>query len=252
MTPPIAFIDTETTGLDPDLHEIWEVGLIVDREIRVVHDRRWMDIRGLDTSAFEFMPSGPGWAVPEVQPYEWTWMLPVDLGRADPKALAIGRFHERHPQGVEKSFRVLSEQEFARLPKVTPLEDFAYQFAALTRGLHLAGAVVSFDEERLRKLLKANGACPEWHYHLCDVENLAAGALGTIVSLAHLNGYALAERREHEPIPIEDLAAIIRPPWDSAELSRQIGVDPDKFDRHTALGDARWAKAQYEAVMGPC
>ena len=28
------------------------------------------------------------------------------------------------------------------------------------------------------------------------------------------------------------------------------GVDPDDFDRHTALGDARWAKAIYEAVMG--
>lgn len=55
----LAFVDTETTGLDPDFHEIWEVGLIVNDEERL-------------------------------------WQLPVDLKRADPKALEIGRFHERY------------------------------------------------------------------------------------------------------------------------------------------------------------
>jgi hypothetical protein len=40
-----------------------------------------------------------------------------------------------------------------------------------------------------------------------------------------------------------------RPPWDSDELSLAVGVDPEQFDRHTALGDAKWAKALYEAVM---
>ncbi len=31
-TADLAFVDTECTGLDPDRHEIWEVGLIVDDE----------------------------------------------------------------------------------------------------------------------------------------------------------------------------------------------------------------------------
>lgn len=31
---------------------------------------------------------------------------------------------------------------------------------------------------------------------------------------------------------------------------RAVGVDPDRFEKHTAIGDARWAKACYEAVMG--
>ncbi len=39
------------------------------------------------------------------------------------------------------------------------------------------------------------------------------------------------------------------PPWDSNKLSLAVGVDPDDFDRHTALGDARWAKAIYERVI---
>ena len=39
-------------------------------------------------------------------------------------------------------------------------------------------------------------------------------------------------------------------PWDSDEISRVVGVDPDDFDRHTALGDARWARAIYDAITG--
>jgi DNA polymerase III epsilon subunit-like protein len=172
MTAPLAFVDTETTGLDPDRHEIWEVGLIVAN-------------------------SDPGWD-------EHTWQLPVDLARADPIALNIGRFHDR---------RVLAGE-------LTRLDRFARDFVRLTHGRHLVGAVVSFDAERLWKLLRANDQCPMWHYHLVDVEALAAGRTG------------------------------MAPPWDSNELSLAVGVDPEDFDRHTALGAARWAAAIYHAVMG--
>jgi len=173
----VAFVDTETTGLDPDRHEIWEVGLIVD------------DV-------------------------EWEWWLPVDLGRADTAALKIGRYHERIGP------KLLTHH---------PL--FAERFAELTRGRHLVGAVPSFDEERLRKLLRSNGACPEWHYHLVDVEALAVG-------------YLAGRAQIHVGPGVGGL------PWDSEALSLAVGVDPDRFVRHSALGDARWAKAIYEAVMG--
>jgi DNA polymerase III epsilon subunit-like protein len=164
----IAFVDTETTGLDPDVHEIWEIGLIVD-------DR------------------------------EYSWQPKVDLGRADARALQIGNFYER---AVLETVPATSNRVIAQT------------FEFLTRGRHLVGAVVSFDEERLRKFLRANDACPAWHYHLVDVEAFAAGALG------------------------------VEPPWNSEELSRMVGIEPGDFERHTALGDARWAKAIYEAVLG--
>lgn len=161
----LAFVDTETTGLDPDVHEIWEVGLVVDET-------------------------------------RHSWQLPVDLSRADPMALRINNYYER------------------RLPigQQTDPRGFASDFERLTRDRHLVGCVVSFDEERLRKLLRANGHCPGWHYHLIDVECLVVGQLG------------------------------ISPPWKSSELSEAIGV-PLPTEAHTALGDALWAKAMYEAVM---
>lgn len=171
----LAFVDTETTGLDADRHEIWEVGLIVDER-------------------------------------EFRWFLPVDLGRADPVALRIGGFYERHPYSGSG---------------VANVRTFATDFAKLTRGRHLVGAVVSFDEERLRKLLRENGECPGWHYHLIDVEALAVGFLcgtGPATTSTEL-------------------------PWKSEELSHRVGVDPAGFEKHTALGDARWAKALYEAVI---
>jgi len=60
--PPLAFVDTETTGLDPFLHEAWEIAVIFRDG-------------GLDT--------------------EHTFRIKPDLTNADPKALEVNRFHER-------------------------------------------------------------------------------------------------------------------------------------------------------------
>lgn len=98
---------------------------------------------------------------------------------------------------------------------------------------HLVGAVPNFDAERIR--LMAQREWPRWprhefwHYHLIDVENLAVGWL--------------AGRSVHEGY--SDLSL----PWDSNALSAAVGVDPDQFPRHTAMGDVRWAMAIYDAVM---
>ncbi len=218
----VCFVDCETTGLDPERHEIWEVGLI--------------------------LPDGS----------EHSWQLPVDLSRADAIALNIGRFHERYdvaPYGLVES---------ADLKR-----SFAREFVHMTRGLHLAGCVVSFDAERLARLLRANGECPMWHYHLIDVEALAAGWLA---GRRHASDYAsktsetgdctyVAINTEGGPSSrcrihpwtdheVSSGPTGALPPWKSVDLSRAVGVKPEDFEKHTALGDARWAKAIYEAVMG--
>ncbi len=62
----LIFLDCETTGLDPDCHEIWEVACVVVPNHTNLQEKK-----------------------------EYTWQLPVDLSEADLIALNIGRFHER-------------------------------------------------------------------------------------------------------------------------------------------------------------
>lgn len=206
MTRPVAFVDIETTGLHPTIHEIWEIGLI--------------------------LPDGA----------EHQWMLDVDLSRADPIALGIGGFHERHPHGY-------TQQETKSL--LWERRQFVDIFVRLTHGLHLAGAVVSFDAERLGNLIRSVGQIPTWHYHLVDVEALAAGFIAgsraAVDAARAMTGEPFwAGTKTWRATEGPDAG----PPWKSDELSLAVGVDPADFDRHTALGDCRWAKAIYEAVMG--
>lgn len=207
----LAFVDTETTGLDPDRHEVWEVALILRRPVD----------GGQPTEC------------------EYVWQLPVHLGRADSIALTIGHFYERRlPAGyLDGGFHE---------NRISPLDLFAAEFAALTHGAHMVGAVPSFDAAFLSRLLRANGACPGWNYHLIDVEALAAGALiGTFSAIQEVGKNPEADG------PSQADALLAFPPWRSSDLSLAVGVDPEDYERHTALGDARWAKAIYDAVMGP-
>ena len=91
---------------------------------------------------------------------------------------------------------------------------------------HIVGAVPNFDTERIsHQLLRPSHIPDPWHYHLIDVENVVAGYIAAT-------------------------AFPILPPWKSDELSAAIGVDPEQFDRHTAMGDVQWVRAQWDAVMG--
>jgi hypothetical protein len=207
MTSPTAsvcFVDTETTGLDPERHEIWEVALILQEVTDVARTAAWCEGAGLDPLMYPLTADkNPLVLVPTLVWSEHVWQLPVDLGQADPYALQLTHYYDR-----ATTLRQIDPSRFARY------------FEMYTRGLHLVGNVVSFDAERLRRLLQANGACPAWHYHLVDCEALVAGKLG------------------------------LTPPWRSDDLSRMIHVDPPgPGELHTALGDARWAKRLYEAVF---
>lgn len=196
----LAFVDTETTGLDPDRHQVWEVGLILRDDV------------GFDT--------------------EYLWQLPVDEGAADPAALTVGDYYTRRwhdassDDFTDQALGGQASYHGLRTAHIVPADlmgDWAHIFAELTHGAHLVGAVPAFDDAFLRRLLRTNGACPGWHYHLIDVEALAAGQLGRYGG---------------------------RPPWRSNDLSQAVGVNPDDYDRHTALGDARWARAIYNTVLG--
>lgn len=156
---------------------------------------------------------------------ELSFFMEIDLSTADPFGLRVGRFYDRHPVG-----RWLAKQTEGLVPvpgdaNLWSCTDAAYAIAQMTHGAHLVGAVPNFDAEVFDHLLRKNGLSPGWHYHLVDVEALAVG-------FAAAKGLALA------------------PPWKSDTLMDEIGVEsPAEEDRHTALGDARWALRVYDAVM---
>lgn len=174
----VAFIDTETLGLDPECHPIWEIAVIVDG-------------------------------------VEHCWQQKVSdaqLHGADQFALDLTRFHERYSH-----YEALITQD--SLPRLAELVD----------GRHWVGAIPSFDEERVRRAWLGHMGRPldnrwPWHYHIIDVEALAIGWLCA-------KGIEL-------PLP-----------WDSNELTECLGLDPPpESERHSALADARWAKAIYERI----
>lgn len=170
----VVFVDTETTGLDPFTHEIWDLAII------------------------------------ESNGGEFEYHFPVNLTKADPKALQVGRYYERTGDlGWEWDS-----------PK-----SWVHQIARQLDGKHLVGACPWFDAQFLRHFLLYHGHQATWRYHHIDIEALAVGYL--------------AARGETVDLP-----------YHSKDLSRRVGVDPDMFDAHTAIGDARWAKAVYEKILG--
>jgi DNA polymerase III epsilon subunit-like protein len=194
----IVFIDTETTSLRPD-RRAWEIGLIARSEDGTLNAEHHWFVRTSD----------------------------LDLANADPMALRIGRFYERHPAMIGLPGRRDNGGEAEVLAEVEKL----------TRGAHLVGAVVSFDADVLGQRMRANGICPSWHYHLIDCEALAVG---------YLHGRRHGETADGEwSNAVTDTGL----PWKSDDLSAALGIKISDEDRHTALGDARWARAIYDAVM---
>jgi hypothetical protein len=183
----LVFLDTETTSLRHD-RRAWDVALIV----------RESNEDGTVTDT------------------EHQWFVDcedLDLGNADLKSLEIGGFYERHPMlksgthisyvGVDLEERVMAEVE------------------RHTRGAVIVGAVPNFDTEVLGNQMRDHGICPSWHYHLVDVEALAAGRFK------------------------------LPPKWSFDEVLNLYGLRYDEADRHTAIGDARMVRDVYDAIMAP-
>lgn len=139
MTPngPFAFVDTETTGLNPETHMIWELAVI------------------------KRLPDGPD--------VETVYQIRPDLVMADEEALEIGRFHDR--------FKVPPGERAAVIDGdgVQPVDisHLRYQLERMLRGVVLVGSNVASDASFLRVMLRDQ----PWHYRVVNALELAAGSL---------------------------------------------------------------------------
>ena len=254
----LAIVDCETVGLNARIHGIWEVAVIL-------HDP----------------PDKDGKAPADE---EYVWQLPVDLSLADPGALRISTFYKRrwrHPPPMSQGFdgadwfgeavagyrddRFRPDHDSPPLDNErfqVPIErmtDWATRFASLTANRILVGAVPSFDEKRLGRLLREFGVGPAWHYRPICVETLAAGYLrGVRRARAATTGTvasdATRERDWFRAVGLDlmatgDIARGEVPlPWSSTSLSRALGI-PSAKDAHTALGDCRWVRDLWIQIM---
>jgi hypothetical protein len=173
------------------------------------------------------LDQGEIWEVALILPEEdldhrdltYVWHIaPEHLGIADPTSLRISGYFDRFGKDAE-TVGVAHREEGTTMVSIQRQDVWAKRFVDLLADRMLVGLCPEGDAVRLDRLVRRWNQCPLWHYQTCDSEVLAAGLLG------------------------------IQPPWDTEEISRAVGVEPDGFDKHTALGDALWAKAVYEAVM---
>lgn len=186
---PLIFLDTETTGLQIDKHTIWEIAWAVAH-----HDRE----RGLLLVQRRF--------------HTTVQLSRHDLREADPDALKVGHFEERY------------QAEHAMTP-VAAMKELVDDCARICVGTeqslpHFVGAVPGFDHNMLCDNWLGWPGFGEgnWHYHLIDVETLAAGKLG------------------------------VNPPYTHSELADMLGVEINPRTRHTAMGDVDVCVGMYAAV----
>lgn len=217
---PIVCIDTETFGLRRNTQPIWEVAAI------------WPD-GGQNLWQLDWSHRG-----------EEPELLQDILADAHPFALEMNGYLGRFgvdPKLDDVSYRVCTPFEFI-IQFSMQLKVVESDFGAKA---HLAGAVVSFDEERIRELYDVHTNTPEgedinypWHYHLIDVESMLLDRYAMLVSTRQL-----VDGNEDGPstLPI---------PYKAIQLAEAFDIEPTPDEeRHTALGDARWVKRVLEALL---
>lgn len=105
MAERIVFVDVETTGLDPDRHEVWEIAIMT---------------RG----------KSPGDGL-------FSWQVDADLGLADPAALRVNRYYERAEREPEYApdvaYQLANWTRGAYLAAANPAFDAAFLARFLRR-----------------------------------------------------------------------------------------------------------------------
>jgi DNA polymerase III epsilon subunit-like protein len=155
-----AFLDTETTGLDPGRHEMWELAIITREE---GHPR--------DEDQEHLFQVYPG-----------------RLADADPTALRINRFYDRispilqtRQAGAVRAVGVSADDTEGGWVTMHRAKA-ALEIASLLNGALIIASNPTFDAAMygrgmISKFLRTWGEVEGWDYHLIDIRTLALGYL---------------------------------------------------------------------------
>lgn len=189
----IAFVDTETTGLNAARCPIWEIAIIVAGNEHVFQHR---------------LPRPLIFALD-------AWATPDDAGDyLEPRAAVLNGFLQRYDHDT-----------------ALPTDEFLKRVCELLDGRQICGAVPSFDEERLRHLIAQwnrtetaripmcgetiTRFTPTWDYHLIDIRS---AALGHLAEAGRLPDLATAPRG------LTDIAAAVgAPPLPATQRHTALG-----------------------------
>lgn len=213
MGRPIVFVDTETTSLGLAAHP-WEIA-VIRRETKPGPVARPAPVTTSDT-----------------------WVLQVDYdfhtlpaGTAA-QALSVGGWLERGASGSEYLDKINRDGVNVQRGDET---EIVTRLAELLRDEPiLVGVGVHFDAAVLSRLFARHGVPEEpWQYAVVDLKAATWG---------HLHGQAAAHGLRPPGLGL---------PMRSEKLAAELGVQPPSDrERHTALGDARWAARWYDALVG--
>jgi DNA polymerase III epsilon subunit family exonuclease len=136
-THNLAFIDVETTGLNPDLHEIIELGVVLVRQIP---------------------QEGKGPALEVISEYEYK-IIPERLFNADPESLKINGYTPE------------------KWTDAKPLKEVMEDFSVRTKSASFVAHNVAFDLEFIKRAFEHAGVKSQMHYHRIDTISLAFAKL---------------------------------------------------------------------------
>lgn len=166
------------------------------------------------------------------------WRMEPKLALADPGALRVGKYYERTAGMLHHSIDSHSPSPsphdlashgpgvsaYWSVPAV-----LAPEVARLLDDVTIVGANPAFDAGFLTAFLRHHGQAPTWHYRLRDIGSLAYGWLK-------------GRKRGDEWVPAFDAS--------TDDFARALGLNPDRQDRHSALGDCLLAGAMLDVITG--
>lgn len=207
--------------------------------------RKTRDLVFLDTETLGRYLDSPIWEVAAIRRDATTGeetQLHVFVQHVDPD---VAHGYDELPESFKQDYANRYDAETAVTPGVAAVRICHFMAAPPDNKPKVIGRVPSFDTARIHHQLLAPVDVDEpWHYASQDISDIVLGYLHGVFAMA-TDVYAGLCGTEPAAEMFDRTDAL---PDSSDELARAVGVNPDDYHRHSAMGDVRWVRAQYDAV----